>query len=237
MTTTLVEAGDGTNVVVVHEGIPPGVPIADNEMGTGLSLDNLAPCGVELTAPLEPCRRLPGPPRPRDRPVLTQARALGHPLTAAVPKPAADSQQLPAPKRAARRSAPPGREHVARQERTVLPMCEQFGGLGSAACRSVTVSGLLCISDLPTELFQSTAQKPCGRPSGVRLLRFSECLRARLFTSLHGEGPLALNATVPPRPIYILSYVHFHCTCARTCTLTVHTSLLCPADLRMCISS
>ncbi len=56
MTTTLVEAGDGTNVVVVHEGIPPGVPIADNEMGTGLSLDNLAPCGVELTAPLEPCR-------------------------------------------------------------------------------------------------------------------------------------------------------------------------------------
>jgi hypothetical protein len=49
-------------------------------------------------------------------------------------------------------------------------MCEQFGGLGSAACRSVTVSGLLCISDLPTELFQSTAQKPCGRPSGVRFV-------------------------------------------------------------------
>jgi len=27
---------------VVHEGIPPGVPIADNKMGTRLSLDNLA---------------------------------------------------------------------------------------------------------------------------------------------------------------------------------------------------
>lgn len=42
MTTTLVEAGDGTDVIVVHEGIPPGVPIADNKMGTRLSLDNLA---------------------------------------------------------------------------------------------------------------------------------------------------------------------------------------------------
>ena len=42
MTTTLVEAADGTDVVVVHEGIPPGVPIADNEIGTRLALDNLA---------------------------------------------------------------------------------------------------------------------------------------------------------------------------------------------------
>jgi uncharacterized protein YndB with AHSA1/START domain len=42
MTTTLADADDGTDVLVVHEGIPPGVAIADNELGTRMSLDNLA---------------------------------------------------------------------------------------------------------------------------------------------------------------------------------------------------
>jgi uncharacterized protein YndB with AHSA1/START domain len=42
MTTTLVDAGAGTDVVVAHEGIPPGVSAADNETGTRMALDKLA---------------------------------------------------------------------------------------------------------------------------------------------------------------------------------------------------
>jgi uncharacterized protein YndB with AHSA1/START domain len=42
MTTTLVDAHGGTDVIVAHEGIPPGVSAADNEMGTRVALDNLA---------------------------------------------------------------------------------------------------------------------------------------------------------------------------------------------------
>lgn len=42
MTTTLDEAADGTDVVVVHEGLPPGVSVADNELGTRMALDKLA---------------------------------------------------------------------------------------------------------------------------------------------------------------------------------------------------
>jgi uncharacterized protein YndB with AHSA1/START domain len=42
MTTTLTDAGDGTDVVVVHEGIPDSVPAADNETGTRMALANLA---------------------------------------------------------------------------------------------------------------------------------------------------------------------------------------------------
>jgi uncharacterized protein YndB with AHSA1/START domain len=42
MTTTLVDADGGTEVVVVHEGIPGGVSIADNETGTRMALANLA---------------------------------------------------------------------------------------------------------------------------------------------------------------------------------------------------
>jgi hypothetical protein len=42
MTTTLTEADDGTDVVVVHEGIPDSVPPADNETGTRMALANLA---------------------------------------------------------------------------------------------------------------------------------------------------------------------------------------------------
>ena len=42
MTTTLVDADGGTDVLVVHEGIPSGVSAADNEIGTRMALDNLA---------------------------------------------------------------------------------------------------------------------------------------------------------------------------------------------------
>lgn len=42
MTTTLTDADGGTDVLVVHEGIPAGVAAADNELGTRLALAQLA---------------------------------------------------------------------------------------------------------------------------------------------------------------------------------------------------
>ncbi|MBG0857427.1 SRPBCC domain-containing protein [Streptomyces spinoverrucosus] len=42
MTTTLTDADGGTDVVVVHEGIPDAVPAADNETGTRMALAKLA---------------------------------------------------------------------------------------------------------------------------------------------------------------------------------------------------
>jgi uncharacterized protein YndB with AHSA1/START domain len=42
ITTTLVDANGGTDVLVVHEGLPRGVPEEDNETGTRMSLANLA---------------------------------------------------------------------------------------------------------------------------------------------------------------------------------------------------
>ncbi|MEV2250419.1 SRPBCC domain-containing protein [Streptomyces sp. NPDC050147] len=43
MTTTLTDAdGGGTDVLVLHEGIPDSVPAADNETGTRMALANLA---------------------------------------------------------------------------------------------------------------------------------------------------------------------------------------------------
>ncbi|WP_433227545.1 SRPBCC domain-containing protein [Actinomadura formosensis] len=42
MTTTLTEADGGTDVLIVHEGIPDSVPAADNETGTRMALENLA---------------------------------------------------------------------------------------------------------------------------------------------------------------------------------------------------
>jgi uncharacterized protein YndB with AHSA1/START domain len=42
MTTTLTEADGGTDVLVLHEGIPDAVPAADNETGTRMALENLA---------------------------------------------------------------------------------------------------------------------------------------------------------------------------------------------------
>ena len=42
MTTTLADADGGTEILVVHEGIPDAVPAADNETGTRMALANLA---------------------------------------------------------------------------------------------------------------------------------------------------------------------------------------------------
>jgi uncharacterized protein YndB with AHSA1/START domain len=42
MTTTLTDADGGTDVVILHEGIPDVVPAADNETGTRMALENLA---------------------------------------------------------------------------------------------------------------------------------------------------------------------------------------------------
>ena len=42
ITTTLADADGGTDVVLVHEGLPRGVSPADNEAGTRMALANLA---------------------------------------------------------------------------------------------------------------------------------------------------------------------------------------------------
>jgi hypothetical protein len=42
MTTTLRDVDGGTDVVVLHEGVPDAVPAADNETGTLMALANLA---------------------------------------------------------------------------------------------------------------------------------------------------------------------------------------------------
>ncbi len=42
MTTTLTDADGGTDVLIVHEGIPDAVPASDNETGTRMALANLA---------------------------------------------------------------------------------------------------------------------------------------------------------------------------------------------------
>lgn len=42
LTTTLVDAGDGTEVTILHQGIPDVIPAADNETGTRMALDSLA---------------------------------------------------------------------------------------------------------------------------------------------------------------------------------------------------
>ena len=42
ITTTLVDADRGTDVLVVYEGLPRGVPTADNETGTRMALVKLA---------------------------------------------------------------------------------------------------------------------------------------------------------------------------------------------------
>ena len=42
ITTTLVDADGGTNVLVAYEGLPRGVPAADNETGTRMALAKLA---------------------------------------------------------------------------------------------------------------------------------------------------------------------------------------------------
>ena len=42
ITYTLADAGGGTDLVGLHENLPPGVPPADNELGWSMSLDKLA---------------------------------------------------------------------------------------------------------------------------------------------------------------------------------------------------
>lgn len=42
ITTTLRESSGGTDVVVVHDELPPGVAPADNELGTQMALAKLA---------------------------------------------------------------------------------------------------------------------------------------------------------------------------------------------------
>jgi hypothetical protein len=42
LTTTLADADGGTDVLVVHEGIPSSVRTIDNETGTRMALANLA---------------------------------------------------------------------------------------------------------------------------------------------------------------------------------------------------
>jgi hypothetical protein len=42
MTFTLTEADGGTDVLAVHDNLPPGVSPADNETGTRMALDKLA---------------------------------------------------------------------------------------------------------------------------------------------------------------------------------------------------
>ncbi|KOV56252.1 polyketide cyclase [Streptomyces sp. MMG1121] len=42
MTTTLVPAGGGTDVEILHEGVPDDIPREDNELGTRMALDQLA---------------------------------------------------------------------------------------------------------------------------------------------------------------------------------------------------
>jgi uncharacterized protein YndB with AHSA1/START domain len=42
MTTTLTDAGGGTDVLIVHEGVPDAIPAGDNETGMRMALANLA---------------------------------------------------------------------------------------------------------------------------------------------------------------------------------------------------
>jgi hypothetical protein len=42
ITYVLADAGDGTDLVGLHENLPPGVPPADNELGWSMSIDKLA---------------------------------------------------------------------------------------------------------------------------------------------------------------------------------------------------
>jgi uncharacterized protein YndB with AHSA1/START domain len=52
LTTTLTDAeGGGTDVLMVHEGLPDAVPAADNETGTRMALENLARL-VEADGPI-----------------------------------------------------------------------------------------------------------------------------------------------------------------------------------------
>lgn len=42
ITFTLTDAGGGTDVFAIHDNVPPGVSLADNETGWRMALDKLA---------------------------------------------------------------------------------------------------------------------------------------------------------------------------------------------------
>jgi uncharacterized protein YndB with AHSA1/START domain len=42
ITVSLADAGGGTDLHAVHDGLPPGVPVADNETGWRMALEKLA---------------------------------------------------------------------------------------------------------------------------------------------------------------------------------------------------
>ncbi len=54
VTITLTDAGDGTDLTAVHDGLPPGVPIGDNEMGWRMSLAHLAALVEKPSKPSSP---------------------------------------------------------------------------------------------------------------------------------------------------------------------------------------
>ncbi len=58
MTTSLADADGGTDVVIVHEGVPDAIPADANEEGTRMALANLATL-VEGAPPLRGSSQLP----------------------------------------------------------------------------------------------------------------------------------------------------------------------------------
>ena len=48
MTTTLTATAPGTEVTILHEGVPDAVPAADNEAGTRMALERLARLVVQM---------------------------------------------------------------------------------------------------------------------------------------------------------------------------------------------
>jgi uncharacterized protein YndB with AHSA1/START domain len=57
MTTTLTDADGGTEILLVHDGVPASVPPADNEAGTRMALANLAAFVEGRSGHLDPPRR------------------------------------------------------------------------------------------------------------------------------------------------------------------------------------
>lgn len=60
VTFTLLDAAGGTDILAVHEDVPPGVPPADNETGWRMALDKLAAYVEDTTRPHLPARRRRG---------------------------------------------------------------------------------------------------------------------------------------------------------------------------------
>ncbi len=79
MTTTLAAADGGTDVEIVHEGVPDAVPTAQNELGMRMALDNLAALvedDPDLCREARPGRRdQGGGSRSSDMPVSSRGRA------------------------------------------------------------------------------------------------------------------------------------------------------------------